>query len=236
MTRRKRHVWWRMVAIGATLTLLGIGVGAYNLLRTPGWYRPPIIADAERQQVRDDLMLAQQQFTEGLRLGGGPFVYNIPQRDVNRWLTMRRGIYPAIDRFRSDGLEDPFLMIEDGCLTISGRTATPFGRVVISVDVEPTVEDGALVLRAKGARCGSMPVPLGLGGLDSHFEQEAGEAWEGSPRMSGDLINGVRIDTKATWWNGRIDYRVLDVWIEPGVLHLEIESLGGRHTSRRDQD
>lgn len=236
MARRRKHWWRRIAATAAASAFLTFCGMCYSLLRTPGWYRPPVIAKAERQQVRDDLMLAQQQFTEGLRLAGDPFVYNMPQRDVNRWLTMRRGIYPTIDRLRPAELADPFVRLGDGCVTVAGRYATPVGRVVLSIDLVPTIEDGAIVLRAARARCGSMPFPLWLGDLAREYEREAGEAWEGSPRMSGNLIAGVRIDSTACWWNGKIDYRVLHVWIEPGILHLEIDSLGPRQTGRRDHD
>jgi len=44
--------------------------------------------------VRNNLVAAEQAFTEELRSAGRPFIYQLRQDDVNQWIAMRREIYP----------------------------------------------------------------------------------------------------------------------------------------------
>ncbi|MFQ5425366.1 MAG: hypothetical protein ACE5F9_15480, partial [Phycisphaerae bacterium] len=187
----------------------------------------------------NNLVAAEQAFTEGLRLGGESFVYHIFQDDVNRWIAMRREIYPLIDQLVPTELSDPFVRFDADRIAVAGRVSTPAGRVVLSIDVAPVFEDRAIVLRATAVRCGSVSMPMDFGGLDlaRSIEREPEKVWPGSPRIWGDLAAGLHLDARAWWKNGGIDYRVLNVWVEPGVLHLKIEPLGPHHrTARRTHD
>jgi hypothetical protein len=225
-----RRRWRRVVLIGA---LCGGGLMAGVLaaaLATPRWYKPPVIAPEERQKVRNSLVAAEQTFTESLRAGRGRFTYRLMQDDVNRWITMRREIYPLLDELTPPQWQEPFVTFRRGAITIAGRYRLGPTTVVISMDIVPHLEDDALVLRATAVRCGSVRVPLDIGGigLDRKIERRREETWPGSPRISGDLASGLRLEARAWWKNGGIDYRVVDVRVEPGVLSITVEPLG-RH-------
>jgi hypothetical protein len=223
-----RRSWKRIILIGSLCGCAAIAGALYAFLRTPSWYAPPVIAPADQQKVRNNLVAAEQAFTESLRAGRGPFIYRIFQDDLNRWITMRREIYPLIEELAPPQLADPFVMFDEGVITVAGRYSGWLGGVVASIDIVPTLEEDALVLRATAVRCGSVGVPMHLGGigLDGTIERDREETWPGSPRIWGDFSRGLRIETEAWWKNGGIDYRMLDVWVEPGRLCLKIEPLG----------
>ena len=82
-----------------------------------------------------------------------------------------------------------------------------------------------------------MPLPASLLGLPlgQPIARKAERTWPGSPPISGDLINGVRVGAKAWWKNGGYDYVVKNVTVSPGVLKFEIQPLGP-HFSRNSSD
>jgi hypothetical protein len=191
----------------------------------------------ERQDVRDNLVMAEQAMTESLR-GRQPFVYQLHQDDVNRWLAARREIYPLIDELAPQALGEPFIRFDAGRITMAGRIQYGGASVVASLDVVPAMEDDAIVLRASRIRCGSLPVPIDLHefGLDGDVNFDAEEAWPGSPPIIGNAEAGLRIGRRAWWKNGGVEYVVRDVKVEPGVLKLEIEPLGPHYVEDRRQD
>lgn len=234
-----RRRWRRVVLIGA---LCGGGLIAGVLaaaLATPRWYKPPVIAPEERQKVRNSLVAAEQTFTESLRAGQGRFTYQLMQDDVNRWITMRREIYPLLDELTPPQWQEPFVALRRGTITIAGQYRLGPTAAVISVDIVPRVEDDALVLRATAVRCGSVRVPLDIGGigLGRKIERRREETWPGSPGISGDLTSasGLRLEARAWWKNGGLDYRVVEVRVEPGVLSITVEPLGRGIRGRGDQ-
>ena len=238
-TRTLRRNWRRIVGVAA---LCGVGILAGAMaaaVRSPAWYAPSVVAPEDRQKVRNNLVAAEQAFTEGLRTAIRPFEYQLLQDDVNQWIAMRREIYPLIDELAPPQLDDPFVVFREGTITIAGRYRTGVLNVVLSVDIVPTLEDGWLVLRAGAVRCGSVRLPLSFGaiGLRRPIERDREETWPGSPRMNGDFVNGLRLESEAWWKNGGSAYRLLDVRVEPGRLRLEIEPLGRRQPAeRRPQD
>ena len=150
---------------------------------------------------------------------------------------MRREIYPLIDELAPHALIDPFVIFDDGVITIAGRYKAGLAEVVMSADIVPTIEEDTLVLRVGAVRCGSVRSPACIGaiGLGERIERDREETWPGSPRMWGDFLSGLHIETTAWWKNGGIDYRVLDVCVAPGTLSLNIEPLGP-HWARSSQD
>mgnify|MGYP000455393062 CR=1 FL=1 len=223
--RRRQAVGLAALALAGGL--LGLGLAAWH---EPGWYAPPVIPAEQRQRVRNSLVAAEQAFTEQLLVGGPPFMYHIYQDDLNRWIAMRREIYPLIDELLPPELGDPFIVFDEGRILVAGRCRWGPLEVVASLELTAEVSDTVLLLRATGLRCGSIGVPLGL--LDAELSRPTrrrpGETWPGSPGIDGDLRHGLRLGTEARWKNGGIDYRVLDVRVEPGRLSFTIQPLG-RH-------
>ena len=224
----------KRVALGALgVLVLVLVVVAFVALRTPAWYQPPIVPVEEQQRVRNHLIQAEQAFTKSL-LAGEPFIYHIYQDDLNRWLAMRKEIYPRVDELIASVLTDLFAIIEPGNITLAGRLA--IGRLggIVSIDIEPAFRNQKIILTAKAIRHGSLPLPLSLDelGLRRHVDLSENRAWPGSPRMHGSFLTGFEIEPNAWWRNGGIDYLVTDLAVREGRLDLTIQPLG-RHARKQ---
>ncbi len=219
----------RVVRFGAAALMLLLVVAVYTLLHTPDWYRPPVIDPGDRQVVRDNLVRAERQFTESL-LAGEAFEYHIFQDVVNQWVTARHEIFPLIDEIAPPVLADPFILFRKGSMTLAGRHRVLGIDAIVSIDIQTTWEDDAIVLRATAVRCGSLslsPDHAGLG-LDHQINYETGTLWPGSPEMAGDFISGFRIGAEGWWKNGGVDYRVTGLHLGDGRLDLHVRPLDDR--------
>lgn len=226
---------WKPIAL-ATLgvVLVVVLTASYTLLRTPGWYDIPDIAPAQQQTVRNNLLAAEQAFTESLRTAKQPFVYHVYQDDVNRWIAMRREIYPLIDELAPQELIDPMVLFAPGEITVAGRYQKGGMKVVVSLDIEARYDADALFLKVKSLRCGSMRVPVDFAalGLDHPVDRRAGAVWPGSPAMKGDFLHGLRIESRALWKNGNFGYRVTNLAVRDGQIDLTVEPLGHQPPTR----
>ena len=223
----------RIFLIGMAVMLVLLGAIGFSLLRTPGWYAPPTIAVEDRQRVRNNLVAAEQAMTENLLNSPGPFTYHLCQDDVNRWIAMRREIYPLIDELAPPQLDDPFVLFDENGVRLAGRYRDGPLDVILSIDFGIRMDEDDIVLSARSIRCGSVGVSLdfeGLG-LDAPIHREREKTWPGSPAMSGDLIKGLRIESKAWWKNGGMEYRVRAITLRPGQIDMDIEPLG-RHEKK----
>jgi hypothetical protein len=226
---RRRILLTIMIACGA-----GVIVFLFLLLHDPSWYEPPVIPPSEQQQVRNNLVAAEQAFTESLRAGGA-FVYHIYQDDVNRWLAMRREIYPLLDDLAPPELADPFVLFEAGQITIAGRYRSGSLDAVISIDLAVAMHADALSLTVTAARLGSVRMPLSIAdklGLAEPVERSPDETWPGSPRIWGSLVAGLNVGSDAWWKNGGVVYRVLDASVARGEITITVEPRGRQETGR----
>jgi hypothetical protein len=223
--------WGRRRMVSAALIVFGVTVliVLYLLFHEPSWYELPIIAVEERQAVRNNLVAAEQAFTEGLRADVGPFVYHIYQNDVNRWLAMRREIYPLLDELSPSVLADPLVVFDAGKITVAGVYRGGALSAVVSVDIAVNVQTDALMLTVTAARLGSVRMPLSVAGglgLATTIDKGPDEIWPGSPRVRGSLASGLRVGADARWQNGGVAYRVLDVSVQRGKMDITIEPRG----------
>ncbi len=231
-----RRKWLRIVlGVFGGIVFLSLLL-VWGLIRTPGWYAPePVPTDrVERQIIRNRLVEAEQAFTREL-LDGRPFKYNIYEKYVNEWLAMRYDLYPRIDEVVPPVVTDPFVAIGDGRVRFAAKYRFADRDTIVSADIAPTFEDGQIVLRLVGLRCGSMPVPNLLGALDidGYVELDREEAWPGSPTIVGSLADGIRVGAQGWWRNGGVDYEVTDVKVGDGVLALQIKPLERQASNNR---
>lgn len=226
--------WKRILVIGSAALGGLLLIGAYAFLRTPSWYEPPVIPVEERQLVRNNLVAAEQAMTENLLHSTGPFVYHLYQDDLNRWIAMRREIYPLIDELAPPQLADPFVRFDESGVSLAGRYRAGGIGVILSIDLDVRFENNEIVLRARGLRCGSVGFPLDFGGLSlaRPVERRREQTWPGSPRIWGDFVSGLHIESQAWWKNGGMDYRVRGIALKVGQLDIEIEPLG-RHAKNQ---
>ncbi len=225
--------WKRVLVIGSAVAAVVALTAAYALLRTPAWYAPPVIAVDERQLVRNNLVAAEQAMTENLLASNGPFTYHLFQDDLNRWISMRKEIYPLIDELAPPQLADPFVLFDDGVVTVAGRYRAGAMNVLLSIDIDVRFENDELVLRARRIRCGSVGLSLNFEGLPlaKPIDRAREQTWPGSPTITGDFVHGVHIGSQAWWKNGGMEYRVRGVAVKPGQIDIDIEPLG-RHNRK----
>ena len=231
----RRMVLAALIVFGGTVLIV-----LYLLLHEPSWYEPPIIAPEERQSVRNNLVAAEQAFTESLRAGVGPFVYHIYQDDVNRWFAMRREIYPLLDELSPPELADPFVVFDPGKITVAGLYRSGVMSAVVSLEIAVSMQADALVLTVTAARLGSVRMPLSVAtglGLATMVDRDSDETWPGSPQIHGSLAGGLRVGADARWQNGGVAYRVLDVSVQRGKIDITVEPRGhqGAGANRKHQ-
>ena len=71
---RKRRRWWGwVVAAGVVLGVAALGACWLMFQHVPAWYRPPVIAPADQQRVRDDLQRTFDAVQEALLHETRPF-------------------------------------------------------------------------------------------------------------------------------------------------------------------
>lgn len=234
--RHRQHRPWVIGAAVAGLLLLGL---TWALLDSPGWYDPPHVPEAERQAVRNNLISAQQAFTDSLVTEQRPFVYHIYEEDVNRWLAMRREIFPPLDESLPEGVSDPLVRFAADRIRIAATWRGSGPSVVASIDLVPTFEQDHVSIRADAVRCGRLPAPIGWlkEWLVTSIDRPPDATWPGSPSIQGNLLDGLRIGAEAWWKNGGRTYRLIGLSVQPGRLDLTIQPEGRRASSRRsDQD
>lgn len=222
---RKRGPRILLAVVG--LIILAIFLTGWALVQTPGWYRPPTIPLESQQNVRNSLIAAEQAFTQNVAAGHA-FVYHLYQEDLNRWLAMRREIYPRVDELFPTGISDPFVVISPEGVTLAIRYQTPWRSTVVSMEFDVGFRDDAIVLAAKAVRCGKVRLPTNLEALklDRKIVLDRNGAWPGSPQMQGDLLNGLRLNSRSRWKNGGVEYRVTNLSLLPGRIDFSIEPLG----------
>lgn len=234
--RRRRFTFKRLALLALLASIISVGTAGYTALRTPGWYVPPVINDAGAQQrVRNNLINAEQAFTQSL-LAGQPFIYHIYQDDLNRWIAMRKEIYAQVDELLPPVVADPFILIDEDRIVLAGRVNRSGVDAILSLELESVYHDDCIVLTARSLKCGSMPVPLDSAklGLNEKVASDPGEAWPGSPIINGSLGEGLKIGSRATWKNGGVDYRVTGMTAHPGRLDLSIEPVLRQVNRRSD--
>src|SRR5262249_56497839 len=135
---------------------------------------------------------------EALRSSEETFVYHLYQQDVNRWIAMRREIYPLIDELAPPELVDPIVLFETDEITVAGRYRKSGMDLVVSLDGSVSFANDEILLRVARIRCGSMNVPLSFVsiGLNRSVDRPAGGLWPGGPRVGGDFGDGFRVEAR----------------------------------------
>lgn len=234
--RRKRLI--KRLILGVVLALIvGALTTAWLVLRTPSWFRPPRIAAEDRQRVRDDLGDSAQAFSDAL-MSEGEFTVNLRQKQLNNWISMRKEIYPLIEREMPPDWSDPMILFYEDRIRLAARYRGGRMDAIVSLDLAVSMEPDAICLKAVGVRVGSVPLPQSA--LDrlrtADIDLAPGKAWRGSPHITGNVRDGLRINTLAVWPNGDRAYNVKSARVVRGAIQFVIQALGpARQTGRRSQ-
>lgn len=229
---RLRRILW---ALAGSMFVIVAGL-ALAIFLAPAWYDPPEVPLERQQRVRTELVNAEQAFTQAL-FAGEAFNYHIYDDMVNRWIAMRRDIFPLIDRLVPALVANPSLRFRESGVTVAGACDLLGMKAVVSLDLDLVFDQKAILVRATAARCGRLPIPVTLPALrlGRSLYYEPGQLWPGSPAVAGNLLDGIAVQDRAWWNNGGIAYEVQGLTLKNGQIDLRIHPLG-RHASTRDSD
>lgn len=223
---RKSTIW----AAAFVTPFAAVLLAAILALWRPGWYRSQPKAGVDAQAVRNDLSASAQSFSDAL-MQTGEFEVHLRQKQVNGWIARRAEIYPMIEREIPPHWQMPVISFRDGAIRLAATYNGAGPDVVLSVDLAVSVVGDDIVLKADESRVGALRVPLWFvrDKLAHPVDIAEGKAWRGSPRIHGNLRDGLHVGTRAVWPNGERLYDVLAVTAQPGELTFRIDSLGSAY-------
>lgn len=206
----------------------------------PGWYRPALLDEAGIQQARGEAV-SVVDFVSDQMVKGRPFEMSMTNAAVNRWLCALPHIWPDAGTKWPPDFSEPAVSFESGGVRIGVHYARDGWRAIASVDLSLHVSDDGETLQVAlcGVRGGSLPVPraildrvLGphLKGArtvrdDGHAADDPIVAILGDVQSVEQLIAGVSIPNRFTWFNGRRPFRIESIEAVDGRLNLRIQPL-----------
>ncbi len=204
----------------------------------PSWYHPVTLDSVGAQRARRDAV-STADFVSDRMVQRKPFDVVLHDTEVTNWLAALPTIWPHADEILPPEIDQPAVSFRDGEVRVGAHYRGPSWQAVVSVGVRFDVsDDGAAIgIRLANVRGGSMPIPqsalnrlLDAARLDSLFGREVATTDEGVPifelrtiRSVSDLFQGVRIENRFVWFNGRRPFRIASIQIQDGALRLRLE-------------
>ncbi len=215
---RKRLAIACLSALGlAGLVLLGA------LEHRPDWYAPVVLGESELQQGRMDAMRVVDQIGDRLA-AGNPFEITISQSQWNTWLAGLSQIWPDAAREIPREIVEPVLSFEAGRLSAAARIESGGWRAVIttSYGLKLSTDKEWLIVQLESARCGVVSLPRFVTKwlLRPHLRKGALR----NPEFD-QVYEGLSLENRFVWPNGRRRFRIEELTIEPGYLRLKIDPL-----------
>ncbi len=240
--RGKRPRRKRWVLLGGLVAAAAVPITGWLMFQhIPAWYRPPAIAPADQQRVRDDLLGTLDALGASLVHSEGPFEHRFTQAQVNAWLAVREAIWPGTRAWLPRPLSDPFVAIDEGGVRLAATYRHGGLKTVLSARLELSADPGGVRVRLARVAGGSLGIPRSwvrdeLAALDADAwpaGQRSGLQYGDGclPALSG-LFEGVVFPNAWIWKNGEQPFRITRLRFEPGALAVTFEPLP-RHPSRR---
>lgn len=213
--RRRRT----LLAAAGTLVVSAAALLAVASCR-PAWYRP--------SSIDFNLLEADKHAALGLvdAIGdalnrGRSYGFVLDGAQINRWLTARREIWPDAHEVEAGRWLRPQVdVLSAGRVRVAALLNPGALRAVVSVTLHLAADDDELTIRCDGVRIGALPVPvrLAVGQLAPSVE---------AVLRDGDRLDGgeLKLANHFVWRNGRRPFRVGEVSIEAGRVHVRIDPL-----------
>ncbi len=151
-----------LIVVGVLLALvLGVGVWLLRSVhRVPDFYSKALAADPVRQKQASDEMLRRSAELRNNTVRAGQWQSVITADQINGWL--------AVDMVQNQPhllppeFHDPRVVIEPGQVTIGCRYSGSPMETILSLSADIYLQEPDVIgLRIRGARAGSLPLPLG---------------------------------------------------------------------------
>lgn len=238
MANDKFRRWKRNVRVAVALVVVLVPAGALTLWMTfqhiPGWYRPLKITDPTF--VRDELTRTADDISDQI-VANRPFEMTFTDAEVTSWLVTLPELYPDGIRTLPSSISEPSIHFGDDSARLGVRYHSGQLRTILNVRVAAVVgpDKRTITLSLREVRGGSLPVPRALlrevfdPMIQRHRSSRAAnpleQALEGIGSVD-DLFNGVSIENRFVWPNGKRRIRIGDIRVDQaGTVTLVIEPL-----------
>lgn len=206
----------------------------------PGWYQPVRPSDRDIQRARDALVEQSDEVSDQM-VTGMPFEVVLKDRSVNEWLGALGQLWPQSNLTLPQEILDPAVHFDTDCIRIGARYESKSWKAIVSLILTLRVlpDGSALEITLSGARGGSLPIPHAV--LEAIVGDliETARAGGSSGSRDGDqlisllrdvrdpdeLFNGLRVDNRFVWFNGKRPFRIAAIRVAGGELRLKVEPL-----------
>lgn len=210
MTFRRRLRRWRPYMIAASVVFaLGLWL---TFQHKPGWYRPVEASEAVVARARREAPNLVDQIS-GALVRGETIAVTLREDQVNEWLAALPVAWPEFRELIPAGVTQPTVRITEEGLRVGCHLESSGWKVIVGVVWHvAVVEGGASVeIRLGSVQAGSLPIPAAVlkPMLNRALAQEGGGGNQGSTVRSADeLFEGVRMENRFEWPNGRRLFRI----------------------------
>jgi hypothetical protein len=234
--RPSRLKWVRWALLGVGLVVLVAGVTCWLMFQhIPGWYRPPAIAPAHHQRIRNDWAGSRDSLQQAM-LRERPFEFTITQDQLNSWLAIREAIWQLSREWLPPALSEPFILIEKDGLRLAATYRSGSIRTVLSARLRTKLQADGIWVRLDGLDGGSLGIP------DSWVRERLtlmdGRAWSpgkksrfqlGGPPLPSlpGLLDGAVFPATWVWKESELalPFQITGLRFEPGVLVISLRPL-----------
>ena len=230
----KRPRWLRRTAallLGVMLVVLAAFWLA--LQYKPPWFRPPVLDAAGRRQARVDAVNTADFISDQL-MRNEPFDVDLTAAAINEWLAAWPESHP--DSYRNVPPEFTRFAVhfESGRMYLGAHFANKGWEAILNLAFSARLNDdgSAIIVALSKARIGACPIPQrNLEKLLTDLREQADvgvdrrEAFSSalqSIRSVDDVVQGIAIPNRFTWFNGKRSFTIENVTLDKGALRLRL--------------
>ena len=192
-------------------------VGLVLSFMTPGWYAPPASDDEPAAALAQNAEFRLVEELQKIRESGEPWKLRIPDQAVNAWLALRLEAWLAHDDRPS---WPEFMTAPQVHSTPAGvYIAVGINQNVVGLRIQPTIEDGRILLQVQGGLLGRLPLPSPPSNLLMALQESAAEGDEAAGIAVAYLLDGEGVPARLELVDGRrVEFE--EVVLEDGAMIL----------------
>jgi hypothetical protein len=217
---RPRRKWLRLTLLALPIAIAGLllTAGAAVTCR-PSWYEPASIDYSRLQDDKRAQLRLENEISAALN-GNRPIEFDLDQAQVNRWIAARHELWPA-EAPSLEPFQRPQIVFLDGNRVRLGALLEQSGiQCVFSATFRLQPQADGLAVTCDSLHAGALPAPRRLiakaaRNLTDRFGLDRQTLTEGK----------TTLPIEGTWPNGKRRFRIADLTVRNGVLHVSLEPL-----------